>query len=52
MCLEKRIAWRIDTFAEGRGHEFTTRNEVFKDKPDRPRPNEEYLKIQMGARPL
>lgn len=40
--------WRIETFAEVRGHELTTRGELLRDEPDHPRANEEYFKIQIG----
>lgn len=41
--------WRIESFAEVRGHELTTRLELLKDQPDHPRAHEEYFKIQLGA---
>ena len=31
-----------------RGHELTTRAELFRDEPDHPRAHEEYYKIQLG----
>jgi hypothetical protein len=40
--------WRIESFAEVRGHELTTRAELFRDEPDHPRAHEEYYKIQLG----
>jgi hypothetical protein len=40
--------WRIETFAEVRGHELTTRGELLRDEPDHPRAHEEYYKIQLG----
>jgi len=40
--------WRIECFAEVRGHELTTRAELFRDQPDHPRAHEEYYKIQLG----
>jgi len=40
--------WRIQYFAEVRGHELTTRGELLKDEPDHPRAKEEYYKIQIG----
>lgn len=40
--------WKIETFAEVRGHELTTRAELLRDEPDHPRANEEYYKIQLG----
>jgi hypothetical protein len=40
-------AWNI--FAEVRGHELTTRQELFRDQPDHPRAREEYFKIQIWS---
>jgi hypothetical protein len=40
--------WRIETFAEVRGNELTTRGELLRDEPDHPRAREEYYKIQIG----
>jgi hypothetical protein len=40
--------WRIETFAEVRGQELTTRLELLRDEPDHPRAHEEYYKIQLG----
>ena len=40
--------WRIETFAEVRGHELVSRAELFKDQLNHPRANEEYFKIQIG----
>jgi hypothetical protein len=40
--------WRIETFAEVRGHELTTRAELLRDEPDHPRAREEYYKVQLG----
>ncbi len=40
--------WRIAYVAEQRGHELTTRRELFKDEPDHPHAHEEYYKIQLG----
>jgi hypothetical protein len=40
--------WKIETFAEVRGHELTTRGELLRDEPDHPRAHEEYYKIQLG----
>jgi len=39
---------RIETFAEVKGVELTTRAELMKDEPDHPRASEEYYKIQIG----
>lgn len=49
--------WQIGFFAEVRGHELTTRAELFKDEADHPRAREEYYKLQLGplqslARPI
>lgn len=41
--------WLIETFAEVKGHELTTRRELLRDESDHPRANEEYYKIQIGA---
>lgn len=40
---------QIEYVAEVRGHELTTRGELFKDETDHPRANEEYYKIQIGG---
>ncbi|MBE0696409.1 MAG: hypothetical protein IH586_05750 [Anaerolineaceae bacterium] len=40
--------WQIETYAEVRGHELTTRVELLRDEPDHPRAHEEYYKIQLG----
>jgi len=40
--------WRIESFAEVRGHELTTRAQLLRDEPDHPRAHEEYYKIQLG----
>jgi len=40
--------WQIETFAEVRGNELTTRAELLRDEPDHPRAHEEYYKIQLG----
>jgi hypothetical protein len=40
--------WCIQWAAPVRGHELTTRAELFKDQRDHPRANEEYFKIQLG----
>ena len=44
----KEHRWRIESFAEVRGLELTTRRELFRDEPDHPRAEEEYFKIQIG----
>jgi hypothetical protein len=40
--------WCIEAVAEVRGHELTTRREMFRDEPDHPRAAEEYFKVQLG----
>ncbi|NLW71653.1 MAG: hypothetical protein GXY37_02025 [Chloroflexi bacterium] len=40
--------WMIETIAELRGHELTTRAELLKDQPNHPRAHEEYFKMQLG----
>jgi len=40
--------WRIQYVAEVRGHELTTRAELFKDEIHHPRSHHEYYKIQLG----
>jgi hypothetical protein len=40
---------QIEYIAEVRGHELTTRGELFKDEADHPRAKEEYYKIQIGG---
>lgn len=40
--------WRIETVAEVRGHELTTRAELLRDEPDHPHAREEYYKVQLG----
>jgi hypothetical protein len=44
----KQHQWRVEWTAPVRGHELTTRAELFKDQPDHPRANQEYFKIQLG----
>ena len=40
--------WRIETIAQVKGHELTTRAELLQDEPDHPRAHHEYYKIQIG----
>jgi hypothetical protein len=40
---------RISCTAPVRGHELTTRAELFKDEADHPRAGEEYYRIQVGS---
>ncbi len=44
----KAHKWCIEWAAPVRGHELTTRAELFKDQLDHPRAGEEYFKIQLG----
>lgn len=44
----KKHQWRIEWLAKVRGHELTTRAELFKDQVDHPRATQEYFKIQLG----
>jgi hypothetical protein len=41
--------WRIEVVTPVRGHELTSRGELFKDEMDHPRAREEYYKIQLGS---
>jgi hypothetical protein len=40
--------WRIEHYAEVKGHELTARAELLKDEPQHSRAHEEYYKIQIG----
>jgi hypothetical protein len=40
--------WCIEWAAPVRGHELTTRAELFKDQQEHPRAAEEYFKVQLG----
>lgn len=40
--------WSIKMVAPVKGHELTTRAELFRDQPEHPRAHEEYYKIQIG----
>ncbi|MDH5605664.1 MAG: hypothetical protein OEY93_02140 [Anaerolineae bacterium] len=40
--------WMIEYFAPVRGHELTTREDLFKNEADSPKAHEEYFKIQLG----
>jgi hypothetical protein len=44
----KEHRWRVEWVAQVRGHELTTRGELFKDELDHPRAHQEYFKIQLG----
>jgi hypothetical protein len=39
----------VESFAEVKGIELTTRAELIKDEPDHPRATEEYYKVQVGG---
>lgn len=41
--------WRIQYIAPVRGHELTSRAELFHDELDHPHANQEYFKIQIGT---
>ena len=41
--------WKIEWLAPVRGHELSTRVELFRDEPDHPRAKEEYYKVQIGG---
>ena len=40
--------WRIEFIAEVKGHELTTREDLFREEPDHPRAKEAYFKIQLA----
>jgi hypothetical protein len=40
--------WQIRQFAEVRGHELTTRRELFRDELQHARANEEYYRLALG----
>jgi len=40
--------WRVEYFAPVKGHEMTTRRELFRDEVDHPRANDEYFRISLG----
>ncbi len=40
--------WKIEQYSLVRGHEFTTRGELFRDQAEHPRAHEEYYKISIG----
>lgn len=45
----KEHQWRIESFAEVRGVELTTRRELLKDEANHPRAGEEYYKLSLGT---
>ncbi len=47
-AFDEENRWRIKFVAPVKGHELTTRGQLFRDQPDHPRANEEYFKIQIG----
>lgn len=44
----KEHRWQIEQYAEVKGHELTSRGELFRDETEHPRAKEEYYKIQLG----
>jgi hypothetical protein len=44
----KNHRWRIEAIAEVRGHELTTREELFRDEGKHPKAHEEYYKVALG----
>lgn len=40
--------WCIELVAQVKGHELTTRAQLFKDELDHPHANDEYFKMQLG----
>jgi hypothetical protein len=40
--------WQIEYVAPVKGHELTTRAELFKDQADHPHAKQEYFKMQLG----
>ncbi len=40
--------WMVESAAQVRGHELTTRGQLFRDEPDHPHSNEEYYKLSLG----
>lgn len=40
--------WRVEKFAEMRGHELVKRSDLLGDEADHPRANEEYYKLELG----
>lgn len=47
-AFEQDHCCRVELFAEVKGHELTTRRELFREEINHPRANEEYYKIQLG----
>ncbi|MCC6146205.1 MAG: hypothetical protein IT308_01420 [Anaerolineaceae bacterium] len=47
-AFEEGHRCRVELFAEVKGHELTTRRELFREEINHPRANEEYYKIQVG----
>lgn len=47
-AFDDQNKWQIRFIAPVRGHELTTRSQLFRDQTDHPRANEEYYKIQIG----
>jgi len=44
----KEHSWRVEYYAAVKGHELTTRAELFREEKEQPRAGEEYYKIQLG----
>lgn len=47
-AFEEQNRWQIQYISPVKGHELTTRSQLFRDEPEHPRANEEYFKIQIG----
>lgn len=47
-AFDEQNRWQIKFIAPVKGHELTTRSQLFRDQPEHPRASEEYFKIQIG----
>lgn len=47
-AFDENNRWQIKYISPVKGHELTTRSQLFRDQKDHPRANEEYFKIQIG----
>ncbi len=47
-AFDEQNRWQIKFIAPVKGHELTTRSQLFRDQPEHPRATEEYFKIQIG----
>lgn len=47
-AFDENNRWQIKFISPVKGHELTTRSQLFRDQKDHPRANEEYFKIQIG----